>query len=180
VVSTLRRDEPGLLGLLDALGQAYVHGANPDWEAVTGTGGRFTAPPLYPWRRTRFRAVDAVPNVPADLLPAVVDGAPRTELIEGSPTALGPGVRGPYEAAENPADVLAGLRATLAEVLALDPAQLEPTTPLTRYGLDSVLAMDLSRRILRRYGVTIPVKTLLQGGTLEELAGQAAPVAAAL
>jgi len=180
VVSTLRRDEPGLLGLLDALGQAYVHGANPDWEAVTGTGGRFTAPPLYPWRRTRFRAVDAVPNVPADLLPAVVDGAPRTELIGGSPTALGPEVRGPYEAAENPADVLAGLRATLAEVLALDPAQLEATTPLTRYGLDSVLAMDLSRRILRRYGVTIPVKTLLQGGTLEELAGQAAPVAAAL
>ncbi len=76
--------------------------------------------------------------------------------------------------------MLAGLRATLAEVLALDPAQLEATTPLTRYGLDSVLAMDLSRRILRRYGVTIPVKTLLQGGTLEELAGQAAPVAAAL
>lgn len=176
VVSTLRRDEPGLLGLLDALGQAYVYGANPDWEAVTGTDGRFTAPPLYPWHRRRFRVADAVPNIPADLLPAALaDGAPRTDLIDEAWDGYDP-----QDSTADAADVRAGLHATLAEVLALDPAELEPTVPVTRYGLDSVLAMDLSRRVLRRYGVVIPVKTLLQGGTLEELLDKAAPAPAAV
>jgi acyl transferase domain-containing protein len=179
VVSTLRRSEPGLLGLLDALGQAFVHGANPDWEAVTGGAGRFTAPPLYPWRRRRFRAADAVPNIPADLLPATgAIGAPQAVRPDGPSPVIPDEHHGPAGGIPGAADVRAGLRAALAEVLALDPAELESTIPVTRYGLDSVLAMDLGRRVLRRYGLVVPVKVLLQGGTLDEVAAQVAPVAA--
>ncbi|HEV2636433.1 MAG TPA: type I polyketide synthase [Actinocrinis sp.] len=180
VISTLRRTTPGLLGLLEALGQAYTHGANPDWAAVTGVG-TFAPPPRYPWQRRRFRAADAAPNLPADLLPlagglsarpgpapAGARGDSGVEQVEHIAAMVGAGA----------ADVRTGLRAALAEVLALDPAELRSTIPVTDYGLDSVLAMDLRRRVQRRFGMVVPVKILLQGGTLDEAAAQAVPVAA--
>ncbi|HET9170532.1 MAG TPA: acyltransferase domain-containing protein [Actinospica sp.] len=187
VVSTLRRAEPGLSGLLEALGQAYVHGADPDWEAVVGGTGRFASPPLYPWRRRRFRVADAEPNIPADLLPVVGGGAatapaPAAAVAVATivqETAAAAAAGAPPDGVRGEVDVRAGLRATLAEVLALDPAELEHGIPMTRYGLDSVMAMDLGRRVLRRYGVVVPVKILLQGGTLDEVAAQAAPTSSA-
>ncbi|MDO0938934.1 beta-ketoacyl synthase N-terminal-like domain-containing protein [Streptomyces sp. DG2A-72] len=53
VVASLRRGEPEQRALLDALGELYEAGAEPDWEAVFPTGGRSLRLPSYPWQRSR-------------------------------------------------------------------------------------------------------------------------------
>lgn len=188
VISSLRHGAAGLAGLLEALGQAYCRGADPDWEAVADCGV-FTALPMYPWQRRRFRAADAVPNVPADLVPMRGRGAlqgadaatPRTAIRRPrASTAVGH-AEAPHPAvpAHEQADARHALRTAIAEVLALNPAEVELSMPVTAYGLDSVMALDLSRRVLKSYGLIVPIRLLLQGGTLDDAAAAVLRAAAA-
>ena len=177
VVTSLRRGEPGLAGLLTALGRAYVHGAEPDWAAVTGRAP-FLAPPRYPWQRRPFRAEDATPNVPASLLP----GGRRPEGPgQRHATAPQPPTAVPLHLVPEPgsalseSDLALRLREVAASVLAADPEQLDPNVPVSTLGLDSLLAIELARRFRRRLGLVLPLRTLLRGGTLNELAAQAQP-----
>lgn len=180
-IYSLCRLEPGLTGLLGALGRAYTHGADPDWAAVTG-GGRLAELPGYPWRSRVFSAHDAVPNVPPALLegggtPRLTRAETRRRIVRKAARAQSVNNRPAVDTtttatAPQPsaADPRRAVLEEIAALLALDPLLLDPDVPVTALGLDSVLAMELTRRIEHRHGLLLPIRALLQGSTLHEVA----------
>ncbi|GMT99445.1 non-ribosomal peptide synthetase [Corallococcus caeni] len=72
------------------------------------------------------------------------------------------------------------LRQNLARRLGVDPGSLDVREPLTRYGLDSLGAVELAHTVEKGLGVTLPMELLLSGPSVAELALRlSAPVAAA-
>ena len=63
-------------------------------------------------------------------------------------------------------------RALVAGILSVTTERVEPTTNLTKLGLDSLLAMELRARVLAELGVAIPVVALLGNATISELSSQ--------
>jgi acyl-CoA synthetase (AMP-forming)/AMP-acid ligase II/acyl carrier protein len=77
-------------------------------------------------------------------------------------------------AAQRPALLEAYLRRQLAQALRVDPAQIEPTKPLTTLGLDSLTTVELKNGIEASLGVSVPISSLLQGPSVIQLAQQIA------
>src|SRR5205085_7057515 len=61
----------------------------------------------------------------------------------------------------------------LAASLRIDPSGVDAFQPVTRYGLDSLVAIELVHSIENRLGVTLPMSSLLQSSSIAELAAQA-------
>ena len=66
------------------------------------------------------------------------------------------------------------IRAELARVTGVAPAQLSLSQPLNTLGLDSIMAIEMKNRIESQTGLHLPVASLLQGPTVTELADQIA------
>ena len=75
------------------------------------------------------------------------------------------------------------LRAHAGAVLRLDPATLDVHEPLTAFGIDSLMAVELKNRVDRDLGLSVPLVHYLDGSGIERLAevllDSAGPVAAA-
>jgi NADPH:quinone reductase-like Zn-dependent oxidoreductase/acyl carrier protein len=63
------------------------------------------------------------------------------------------------------------LRKETAKILRLPEARLDLKISLARFGLDSLMAIELKNRIESSFAVRLPSTKLLQGPTLRELAG---------
>ncbi|HEX5886873.1 MAG TPA: amino acid adenylation domain-containing protein, partial [Pyrinomonadaceae bacterium] len=61
------------------------------------------------------------------------------------------------------------LQTKLAALLHLEPAQVDIHQPITRYGLDSLMVVELSHSIEERFGIAIPLATLLESVSISEL-----------
>ena len=68
------------------------------------------------------------------------------------------------------AALLDRLRGRLADVLKIDPAQVETDRPIDALGLDSLMAIELKNAIEADFGVSLPLASLLRGPTLDQLA----------
>jgi acyl transferase domain-containing protein len=151
VVGSLRRDEPEAAALRAAVARTYVAGCTPDWDALT-PGGRAVELPHYPWQRGRYW-----PGSGAG--PA----APRVDLQAGAPV--------PVTGAEAPVgQVREYLMGCVADLLQspLPPDAVD--RPLTALGLDSLYATRLRLRLEQELAVSLPVRQLLVGRTVTELA----------
>ncbi len=62
------------------------------------------------------------------------------------------------------------LRQAISRVLGTSPGRIQPDTPLTECGLDSLIAVELMTTLRMDLGLEIPVVKLLQGMTLNSLA----------
>ncbi len=62
------------------------------------------------------------------------------------------------------------LIATLAPTLGVEARTIDPSKPVTDYGLDSLMALEFRNRINSQFRVQIPAVHLLQGLSLEEVA----------
>ncbi len=80
-----------------------------------------------------------------------------------------PGVRGPAPG-DRHEGALDFLRRQAASVLGLAANRIDPLQPLSIYGLDSLMAVELKNRIEREWGVVIPMVQFLQGPSLSQLA----------
>ncbi|MFL6333082.1 MAG: condensation domain-containing protein, partial [Pyrinomonadaceae bacterium] len=69
-------------------------------------------------------------------------------------------------------DIEARLKTELAARLGVAEALLEADKPVLSYGLDSLMAIELSHSIEARYGVAFPVLELLGGESLAQLAAR--------
>jgi len=74
------------------------------------------------------------------------------------------------EAPDTPESRAAWLRRRVAAKLGIDENDLDPAVPLTRYGLDSLAAVELAHEIETGLGVELPLAFLLEGRSLESLA----------
>lgn len=102
----------------------------------------------------------------------------RAGWQDGTLPLVGSSVRGaapadaPAPVAEEDETPLGILRAEVARILHLAPAQVPASQPLHRLGLDSLAAVELTQAIESRWGVSIPMADLLEGVTLEQLAAE--------
>ncbi|NBD14048.1 non-ribosomal peptide synthase/polyketide synthase, partial [Corallococcus silvisoli] len=86
------------------------------------------------------------------------------ESLTGQGEALAPG---------NTAESLGvWLRGRVAARLRVRPDEVSSTEPITRLGLDSLAAVELSHDIEKSLGVHVPMEALLQGSSVAELAGR--------
>ncbi len=81
--------------------------------------------------------------------------------------------------AESPEDrrvmLEAYLRKQIAGVVGIDPEQIAMDQSLMNLGIDSLMAIELKNTVESRLGLTLPIATLLQGPTVNDLCEQFLP-----
>ncbi|NOZ57793.1 MAG: amino acid adenylation domain-containing protein, partial [Calditrichaeota bacterium] len=70
--------------------------------------------------------------------------------------------------------LLNALRSRLASVLRLTPEQVDVDRPVTAFGLDSIMAIELKASVDKALGVSLPVASLIEGKSVSELASELA------
>lgn len=111
-----------------------------------------------PARAPAMRAVASAPVAAA----APVDTVPPPELAAPAAPVAG----APHE----------GVARIVASLLECSTDALDSELPLVAQGLNSILAMDLTRRLKASYGLAVSVKALLNGATVASLARDAGAV----
>jgi NAD(P)-dependent dehydrogenase (short-subunit alcohol dehydrogenase family) len=138
---------------LEALGAFLVSGARQvgvipvNWPVWRERYPMFTAAPFL---------TEVLAGESASPVEAGVAGA-REDLL-----ALEPAVRA--------ATVLARLREHAGAVLRLDPSTIDVGEPLTAFGIDSLMAVELKNRVDRDLGLSVPLVHYLDGSGLGRLA----------
>jgi amino acid adenylation domain-containing protein len=64
------------------------------------------------------------------------------------------------------------LVARLANMLGINPAEIDTEQPISRYGIDSLMAIELVHSIEANLGVILPMTSFLQSSTLAQLASE--------
>ncbi|MFJ4851070.1 type I polyketide synthase [Streptomyces sp. NPDC088733] len=83
VLGSLRRNEGGLERFWLSLGEAYVHGASVDWQAVfDGTGARHVDLPTYAFQREHYWLESGTPEAAGAVAPADSVEARFWEAVE--------------------------------------------------------------------------------------------------
>ncbi|HYO62471.1 MAG TPA: condensation domain-containing protein, partial [Pyrinomonadaceae bacterium] len=80
----------------------------------------------------------------------------------------------PPSSLSNVEDVTNWLRARLAARLGLDAADIETACPVTRYGLDSLSAVEMSHSVETELGASLPHTSFLEGRSIADLAEEVA------
>ncbi|MGA5203688.1 amino acid adenylation domain-containing protein [Streptomyces variegatus] len=126
-------------GLLTALGSLYRAGAELDWRAITGPGGRVPLPG-HPLRRRKV--------TPRATLPAQVPGHhPRPQPAIPARSAA-------------PDQLLDAVRELTANKLGSETADVAPDSSFFELGADSLSLMGMTTELEHRYGVRIPIREL--------------------
>ncbi|MEU7751282.1 acyltransferase domain-containing protein [Micromonospora sp. NPDC049171] len=116
---------------------------------------------------TLFRSVPAVARAvhtgPARLVPAGVSGGIAASPVATATVAASPPAAGYPDSTGRIVDIVAHL-------LHLSPDDIDHALPLPDLGVDSVLAARLRGRLTRELGVQLPIRHLLDGRTIAELA----------
>jgi acyl carrier protein len=119
-----------------------------DWRKFAGAYPAFTADPFF---------ADLVESVPPD---AHEERAARLSLARLRDTA-----------ADGRSELLGTyLRAETARVLGLSPERLDSTMPLSSFGFDSLMAVQLKNRIETDLYAVLPMIEFLQGPSVDQLA----------
>ncbi len=66
------------------------------------------------------------------------------------------------------------IRQELARIMGVEPAGLETNQPLSTFGLDSLLALELKNNLEGRLDFTLPMAKLMEGPSIESLATETA------
>ncbi|MFC8662564.1 beta-ketoacyl synthase N-terminal-like domain-containing protein [Streptomyces sp. NPDC057199] len=144
IVPTLRRDTDDALTFRTSLATLLVHGvrvAQPR-EGLHPEGRIVDVPPPR-WRHRRFWAGEE---------PSEAEEPPRAMPLD---PAAGP---------------LERLRLCVAAVMGYSPEHLDPDTPLTDLGLDSLTAVRIRAAVEREFGIEVEPGALLRRGTLRAVA----------
>ena len=169
--------------IADFMGEAGLPAKAIDWGRWEGEGMAGT---LTPAQQARVDARGIAP-MPADAALAMLDAAlasPETRLVIAAfdrarlAAAQPPPVLERYiteiteASVDDPADAVAAI---VARVLG---RPVEPGRPLTAYGLDSLMAVDLRNRLNRTFGASLQLADLLSGMDLDELGARVGIAAA--
>jgi acyl transferase domain-containing protein/acyl-CoA synthetase (AMP-forming)/AMP-acid ligase II len=169
--------------LLNALAQVHLHGAPVDWKGFDRDYSRtVVTAPTYPFERRRhWIGAPHAPESPAPGnggAPAVASAPPPAASAPAATS--GNGMDGSAAVTrEQVLSVPSEARQRLLErylceevsrALGLQTDALEPSRPLTDMGLDSIMMLDIRKRVERALEVPLPVVSIAEGGTIAELA----------
>ena len=147
IVPTLRRDTDDALTFRSSLATLLVNGVRaPGLRQTLQPHGRIADVPSPRWRHRRFWAGEEPAAVPAVPREAVAGG-----LSEGGET-------------------LDRLRSCVAGVMGYSSERIDPDSPMTALGLDSLTAVRIRGEVERAFGVRVEPGVLLRQGTLRAVA----------
>ncbi len=154
VLSSSRRDRSETDAVLDSLAQLHTRGGSVDWEALLGTRQRVDLP-TYAFERQRYWLSSSHTAVAVELPtdPAPDDGSPVSlpDLLAGRPGA------------EAEAIVLGHVLDRAAAVLGHASADaLDPDAEFRQVGFDSLLSVELSKRLAATTGLRLRANLLLR------------------
>ncbi|WP_343240821.1 MULTISPECIES: beta-ketoacyl synthase N-terminal-like domain-containing protein [unclassified Streptomyces] len=153
---TLRRNTDDALSFRHSLAAQLVRGAAIDPGALHGSG-RIVDVPSAGWRHR----------------PYWVKGRLAAQRQEPDPVPLP--VPGASEPADRPRTVIDRLREHVAQVMGYAPEHIDPGTPLTELGLDSLMATRILAAVQRDFGTVVEPRVLLRNGTVAALAAWLEP-----
>jgi acyl transferase domain-containing protein/NADPH:quinone reductase-like Zn-dependent oxidoreductase/acyl carrier protein len=140
-----------------------------DWERWRAVHPEAVSAPLLrellPGRRSRPPASGPFISASGDA-PAIAGPASATPHKEPRPTVS----TGSAGAVDQPQPIADYLREQVAKVTGIPMEKLNYQLPLTRQGLDSLMAAEVINRIRERTGVSLPPMTLLGERALAEIA----------
>ncbi|MFJ3444843.1 type I polyketide synthase [Streptomyces sp. NPDC086081] len=156
VLSSTRRDRQEADAVLDSLARLHVRGGRVDWEALVG-GGRRVELPTYAFDRQRYWLSSAHPAVTVEL-PPTTDQAPA----DGAPAAL-PELLAGRSGGDAEAIVLGHVLDRAAAVLGHASADaLDPDGEFRQFGFDSLLSVELSKRLAASTGLKLRANLVLR------------------
>ncbi|MFG2018027.1 type I polyketide synthase [Actinomadura geliboluensis] len=169
VLSSSRRDRGEVEAMADSLAQLYVRGGTVDWAALFGTRRR-TDLPTYAFQRRRYwlnsSHTAVAMEIPADA------PAEENEQVTPLPERVAALPEGDAEAL-----VLDHVLEKIATVLGHAPGEsVDPDREFNDLGFDSLLAMDLSRRLAASTGVRLKPTLVLRHPSPRLIAGHIAAV----
>ncbi|QDY80097.1 type I polyketide synthase [Streptomyces qinzhouensis] len=165
VLSSTRRDRGEAEAVLGSLAQLYVHGGNLDWNPLFGPRRRVDLP-TYAFERQRYWLNSAPPAVTAEPLPAE---PPADD--DDHPVPLADRLA-ELSGAEAEALVLEQVLTKVAVVLGHSPDRsIDPDGEFRNLGFDSLLSMELSKRLTVTTGLTLRPNAALRHPTPRRLAG---------
>jgi amino acid adenylation domain-containing protein/FkbM family methyltransferase len=142
-----KEDRPDLDVLLGALGRLWLAGADVDWAAVHAGERRRRVPlPAYPFERSRYWVepqVELVEPLPEEPVPAALPAGPRTPMEEA-------------------------VARVWCELLGLDGVELHDD--FFEIGGSSLMGLQMSSRLRRALGVSLPGDLLLEAPTVSAMA----------
>ncbi|MFI1004746.1 type I polyketide synthase [Streptomyces galbus] len=155
VLSSTRRDRDEAEAVLDSLAQLHVRGGSVDWESLFG-GRRRVELPTYAFDRQRYWLSSSHTAVTVEL-PAT-DRAPG----EGAPVSL-PELLAGRSGADAEAIVLGHVLDRAAAVLGHASADvLDPDGEFRQFGFDSLLSVELSKRLAASTGLKLRANLVLR------------------
>jgi acyl transferase domain-containing protein/acyl-CoA synthetase (AMP-forming)/AMP-acid ligase II/acyl carrier protein len=170
-LASLRADAGDWAPLLDALTRLHLLGAPVDWRGFDRDYRReIVTLPAYPFERTRhwIGETDGIDTIAAatfsehgqapPALPKDAAAPPLREDLLGAERAQRKSLLETY------------LHAELARVLGLPPAMLDVSQPLREVGLDSIMMLEVRRRVERTLRVQLPIVGIAEGATVSDLA----------
>jgi acyl transferase domain-containing protein/surfactin synthase thioesterase subunit len=154
VLPSLRRQEPERLVMLGALGSLYTAGSPVEWRKLYPTGQPVSLP-AYPWQRQRYWLDEDEQNQPptgkaTEPGPEAAAIAAEWQVSRSQLLATQTGDRHPLLET-----YLSGL---LAKVMGLSTGKVDLDQPLYNLGLDSLMAVELIRRIEQDLEVVLPLE----------------------
>ncbi|HEY0601737.1 MAG TPA: aminotransferase class III-fold pyridoxal phosphate-dependent enzyme [Herpetosiphonaceae bacterium] len=155
---SLRRKEASWPTILSSLGALYTHGAAIDWIAFDqGYGRRRVALPTYPFQRQRYW-LDTGTTAPEGV--AMTERKAQTPNISHNqqPAAT----NGAAPAASTFDQVLTTIQAMIGSVMQIAPSSLDPRTSFIDLGADSIVLMELIRKIEQTYGLQLAIRQLFE------------------
>jgi acyl transferase domain-containing protein len=167
---SLRRGRDDRREMLTGVASLYVRGAPVRWDALIGAqGGRRISLPTYPFQRERYWVTAARPSAPAAGSQAQpLPDQPHARAAEPATSLTLPLLRVMAPEARNGA-LQTYLRVQAARVLGFVPERLDTSTPLSSFGFDSLMAVQLKNRIEADIGGVVPMSQFLQGPSIEQL-----------
>jgi acyl transferase domain-containing protein/SAM-dependent methyltransferase len=184
---------PTNAGDLRQLAGKWVNGAAVDWDTLYPDGKpRILSLPTYPFERKRYWGDFTAPEkdgstqsseIPLPAEPTVNAQAPEWEefrrpaidiQLKRAPLFQGETAEGSVSQ-NTPTVVKDKLKKILSEVLMMEPRDINEGKPFLDIGLDSILAIELVKKINTEFAADIKADTLYSYPTVKQLAAFLAP-----
>src|SRR5262249_48243728 len=150
-IASLRRDADAHRCLTEALATAYATGHHLDFAGRRSRPYRSLDLPTYPFQRRSY------------WFPATTDPVPsrRQRVIEAEPAEARTGDWLTGVPPEHRLDCITELiRTEIGDALRMPAAEIDPSVEFIGLGMDSMIAMELRRRLQAALGTEVPASLL--------------------